>query len=206
MSMTSTTAMTSTCPICGPGQLGPGSLGDFETIKGHRLQRCPRCDLQLLDPQPDDPAFASIYTKEYYNAWGLHDDESSTRALKLATFDRLLGPVRARFPGSPRLLDCGAATGYLMEKAQELGMQPYGVELSEFGAEQISRRFGPGRVFWGAFDQASFEGINHEFFDIITLIDFIEHVRDPMGALVKAFNLMKLGGRLVILTPDAGSL
>jgi len=206
MPMTSTTAAANACPICASDQPRSVSPRDFATIKGHALKRCPNCGLQLLDPQPDDHTLATIYKEEYYNAWGLHDDESSTRALKLATFDRLLGPVRARFPGSPRLLDCGAATGYLMEKARELGMQPYGVELSEFGAEQIARRFGPAHVFCGAFDEAAFEGLDHEFFDIVTMIDFIEHVRDPMETLVKAFNLMKPGGRLVILTPNAGSL
>jgi len=204
--VTSTTATTRACPICGPDQPGLEGPRDFATIKGYPLKRCPNCELQLFDPQPDDLTLAVLYEEEYYNAWGMHNDESSTRALKLATFDRLLRPLRARFPGAPRLLDCGAATGYLMEKALDLGMQPYGVELSEFGAERMTRRFGPGRVFCGPFDQAAFEGVDHEFFDIITMIDFIEHVRDPMGTLVKAFNLLKPGGQLLILTPNAGSL
>jgi len=204
--MTSTTATTPACPNCAPDQVGPAGPRDFGTIQGYRLKRCPNCDLQLLDPQPDDPTLASIYKEEYYNAWGLQGDVSITRDLKLATFARLLGRVRTAAAGTPRLLDCGAATGYLMEKAQELGMEPYGVELSEFGAEQIARRFGPHRVFCGPFERAGFNGIDREFFDVITMIDFLEHVRDPMGTLAKASDLLKPGGQLVILTPDAGSL
>jgi 2-polyprenyl-3-methyl-5-hydroxy-6-metoxy-1,4-benzoquinol methylase len=201
-----TTTAVNTCPICASSALIPDGLQESGSIKGYALKRCPGCELRLFDPQPDDATLADIYKQEYYNAWGLHRDESITRDLKLATFNRLLRPVRARFPGSPRLLDCGAATGYLMEKAQEMGMNPYGVELSEFGAEQISRRFGPDRVFCGPFDQAAFDGIDHNFFDIVTMIDFIEHVRDPMGTLAKAFDLLKPQGQLVILTPDGGSL
>ncbi len=38
------------------------------------------------------------------------------------------------------------------------------------------------------------------------MIDFIEHVRDPNEALARAYQLLKPGGRLVILTPNAASL
>jgi SAM-dependent methyltransferase len=93
-----------------------------------------------------------------------------------------------------------------MEKAEELGMEPYGVELSDFGAEQIARRFGADRVFCGPFERAAFNAIDRDFFEVVTMIDFIEHVRDPMGILAKAFDLLKPGGHLVILTPNAGSL
>ena len=59
------------------------------------------------------------------------------------------------------------------------------------------------RAFCGPFEQATFEGIDEEFFDIITMIDFIEHVRAPMSVLAKASRLLRPGGRLVILTPNA---
>ena len=54
--------------------------------------------------------------------------------------------------------------------------------------------------------QATFGGIDEDFFDIITMIDFIEHVRAPMSILVKASRLLRPGGQLVILTPNADSL
>ena len=95
----------------------------------------------MLDPQPDDPTLASIYQKEYYDAWGIQRDEDLTRAMKRATFARMLRPLRTRFPGTPRLLDCGAATGYLMEVAAAMGMEPYSAESSEFGASRIAEKF-----------------------------------------------------------------
>jgi 2-polyprenyl-3-methyl-5-hydroxy-6-metoxy-1,4-benzoquinol methylase len=160
----------------------------------------------LLDPQPDDPTLASIYQREYYDAWGIQRDEDLTRAMKRATFARLLRPLRSLFSGTPRLLDCGAATGYLMEEAAALGMEPYGVELSEFGASRIAEKFGPDRAFRGPFEQAAFAGIDEDFFDIITMIDFVEHVRAPMPTLAKAHRLLRPDGQLVILTPDVNSL
>ena len=96
--------------------------------------------------------------------------------------------------------------GWLMEEAVELGMEPYGAELSEFGASRIAEKFGADRAFCGPFEQASFVGVDEDFFDIITMIDFIEHVRSPMSILAKASRLLRPGGRLVILTPNADSL
>ena len=69
-----------------------------------------------------------------------------------------------------------------MEEAASLGMEPYGVELSEFGAARIAEKFGAGPRLPGPFDQAAFAGVDHDFFDVVTMFDFMEHVRDPSGA------------------------
>jgi 2-polyprenyl-3-methyl-5-hydroxy-6-metoxy-1,4-benzoquinol methylase len=201
----STSAIKTVCPVCRGGQQ-PDCLGDYRILKGYPLKRCGRCGLQMIDPQPDDPTLEAIYQREYYDAWGIERDEDLTRALKRATFGRILRPIRHRFSDSPKLLDCGAATGYLMEEAQSLGMEPYGVELSEFGAARIADKFGTDHAFCGPFDQAAFAGADQNFFDIITMIDFIEHVRAPIEALAKAFWLLRPGGQLVVLTPNADSL
>lgn len=194
---------TSTCPACGPNG-GANLLAG--TVKTHPLMRCPTCGLQRLDPQPDDRTLTEIYQREYYDAWGIREDAESTRALKRATFASLLIGLPTQPGVTPKLLDCGAATGYLMEEAKALGMEPYGIELSEFGAARIAEKFGQSRVFRGPFDDAEFVGVDRDFFDVITMIDFIEHVRDPVATLAKAYTLLRPGGSLVVLTPNAGSL
>lgn len=184
-------------PITRPGR---------RALEGYKLAHCPNCGMEWLDPQPDDATLERIYRQEYYDAWGVQDDAEVTRSLKRSMFRRLLAPVVRRHAPGSRLLDCGAALGYLMEEAAAAGLEPFGVELSEFGANAIADRFGRDRVFHGPFEEATFGGVDREAFDIITMIDFLEHVRDPAAMLAKAFNLLRPGGTLVILTPDASSL
>jgi SAM-dependent methyltransferase len=43
-------------------------------------------------------------------------------------------------------------------------------------------------------------------FDIVTLLDVIEHVRDPLGLLGEARRLLRPGGRIALTTPDLSSL
>ena len=151
----------------------------------------------MLDPQPDDPTPASIYRKEYYDAWGIQRDEDLTRSHETGDLGRLSPTVPYSVSRDSEATRFGAAMGYLMEEAAALGMVPYGAELSEFGATRIAEKFGGNPLFCGPFEQASFVGVDEDFFDIITMIDFIEHVRSPMSILAKASRLLRPGGQLV---------
>jgi SAM-dependent methyltransferase len=175
----------------------------FEKLD-HRFVRCGGCGLERISPQPSDETLAKIYGAHYYDAWGLHDNEEIVAALKKRTFRYVLGKLPKAAPGT-RLLDCGAATGFLLEVAKELGYEPYGLELSEFGAKEIARKFGEDRVFCGELPRASFPGAAPGDFGAITMCDYIEHVRDPRQTLALARKQLAAGGALAITTPDAGS-
>jgi SAM-dependent methyltransferase len=49
-------------------------------------------------------------------------------------------------------------------------------------------------------------GLPAERFDAVTLNHVIEHVHDPLGLLVECRRLLRPGGILVAVTPNAGSL
>ncbi len=166
----------------------------------HDFYRCSECGLERIDPQPSDATLAAIYGKHYYDAWGLHGQEEIVRGLKKSTFRRNLEGI----PGAKRgkLLDCGAATGFLMEVAAEIGFDAYGVELSEYGAGEIAKRFGRDHVFQGEIEQATFAPGS---FDVVTMYDYLEHVRDPERVLRRARELLAPGGVLSITTPSTGS-
>jgi 2-polyprenyl-3-methyl-5-hydroxy-6-metoxy-1,4-benzoquinol methylase len=189
----------SACNICAASNV-ERVFGKF----GHTFVRCASCGLERIDPQPSADTLDRIYGRHYYDAWGLHQDENAVAALKKRTFHSVLetlGPARS----GDRLLDCGAATGFLLHVARDLGYEPYGLELSEFGASSIARDFGADRVYRGDLLDACFTGVTPGEFKVITMCDFIEHVRDPRAILRRARDLLGPGGVLAITTPDTGS-
>ncbi len=188
------------CEVCG----GESFRRLFDK-EGYGFIRCRSCRLIRIDPQPTDRVLDSIYGARYYDAWGVQTGADRVRQLKKLTFQTHV-LAKANFEPRNRVLDCGAAFGALMEVVKESGGEPYGIELAAEAAAEIGRRFGPDRVYSGPFEQASFPGLGDEAFDVVFMCDFIEHVRDPLAVLRKASKMLRQGGRIVLTTPDGGSL
>jgi SAM-dependent methyltransferase len=188
------------CEVCS----GNGFTTLFEKDE-HRWVRCDACALERIDPPPTNETLSAIYGKHYYDAWGLHSDASTVSQLKKATFSYVLGQLPP-LPSGAKLLDCGAATGFLLEIAKERGFEPYGVELSEFGANAIAEKFGAGHAFRGEIENASFPDAKPGSFQAITMCDYIEHVRNPRRVLERARKLLAKGGVIALTTPDTDSL
>ena len=187
------------CEVCSSTQFRP-----MFAKADHHFVRCADCGLERISPQPSPATLDAIYGAHYYDAWGLHEHEDTVANLKRGTFRYVLGklPVPA---AATKLLDCGAATGFLLDVAGDLGYRPYGLELSEFGAKAIAAKLGADRVFCGELDQARFADAGPGDFGVVTMCDYIEHVRDPRRTLELARKLLRPGGLLAITTPDAGS-
>lgn len=188
------------CEVCHGTSFSP-----LFTKEAHSFVRCARCSLERIDPAPSDDTLAAIYGKHYYDAWGLHRNEERVARMKKGTFAYVLDHLPTPRAGD-KLLDCGAATGFLLEVAKERGYDPYGVELSEFGAGEIARKFGESHSFRGEIEAAAFAGVEDGGFRALTMCDYIEHVRAPRRVLERAKELLAPGGVLAITTPDTGSL
>jgi 2-polyprenyl-3-methyl-5-hydroxy-6-metoxy-1,4-benzoquinol methylase len=172
---------------------------------GYSFWACTACGLECISPQPDDIVLASIYRESYYDAWGLKGSQASVKYLKQGSFSSYLR-VLDEIPTGSRLLDCGAATGFLAELAKAKGLDAYAIELSSFGAESCRTLLGSDHVYEGEVEEAWFPANPENRFDIITMIDFIEHVRRPRAALQWATARLKPTGSLLLVTPCVGSL
>jgi 2-polyprenyl-3-methyl-5-hydroxy-6-metoxy-1,4-benzoquinol methylase len=131
---------------------------------------------------------------------GLYMEERRGRVL---TFRRNFRPLLALMAGvaGPRLLDVGCYAGIFLEIAAGHGWQAWGVEPSEWAAEEARRR--GLNVITGTLSTA---GLPPGTFDVVTLWDVVEHLTDPRAELEGVNRLLRPGGLACIHTIDVGGL
>ncbi len=166
------------------------------------LVRSPGCGLEWRDPFPDAAELASLYGPGYLDRWGADDADAMARvrAMKHATYRDFLVDVRRTAAGG-RLLDVGCATGFLMEAAATEGFEVYGLDRNAGGVALARERFGD-RVHCGELADGPFPGVD---FDVVTLVDVLEHVPEPAVMLAAIGQRLRPGGVLVAVLPNPRS-
>lgn len=163
------------------------------------LLRCPECG-QLVSQCGEDEFVRSL--ARWDTAEGtLPGAESASRHAQVSTrrLRRVLALLGRPAQGT-RLLDVGCSSGALLMAARTMGFEAEGVEVSERAAA-TARRAGL-KVFTGLLESARFPDAS---FDAETLIELIEHLRDPRPLLAECRRILKPGGILLATTPNAAS-
>jgi 2-polyprenyl-3-methyl-5-hydroxy-6-metoxy-1,4-benzoquinol methylase len=188
------------CPVC---RSDNNRIQGF-FIDGRYLYRCDSCGTEFQHPQLDDAELEKLYSQDYYRSWGLHEGngDSEVQKVKSSTFDACLDRIQ-EYKKNGRILDIGCATGYFLERAQHRGFIPYGVEFSQFSSDIAKGKFGADQIHRGMIEDCPFEPGS---FDVVVMIDLLEHVRNPVAALAAAKKLLRDDGIAVIVTPDTRSL
>jgi SAM-dependent methyltransferase len=173
------------CPVC--SRAAHIALGEKD---GRPLWRCPHCG--AIFAQPDTHASAELY-EHYYDA-----AQFVTPHNVQVSLDRLAAGVRP-FRMTGCWLDVGYGEGALLSTAERHGWKCYGVEVSPQALAHGRTRG------WGvssAFGDAEFR---QDSFDVVTMIEFLEHIANPHAALKSAARCLRPGGLLYLTTPNADS-
>ncbi|MGD0650530.1 MAG: class I SAM-dependent methyltransferase [Verrucomicrobiia bacterium] len=101
----------------------------------------------------------------------------------------------------PRLLDVGCGLGYFLDVAQDVGFEVVGVEFNP-GAVRVMREKYAFSVYEGGVAAVP---ATEAPFDVITMFDVIEHLRDPFRDLQRIHQMLQPGGGLAITTMDSES-
>lgn len=104
--------------------------------------------------------------------------------------------LNSLIPG--RLCDVGCGLGFLLS-ALEGEWVKHGVEISRFAAHHARQ--------WGAVHLGQLEDARYPnaFFDVVVMHHVIEHLDDPVSAILEVFRILKPGGHLLFATPDFDS-
>jgi hypothetical protein len=120
------------CPTCG------SDAARHELDKDHlRLVRCTACDLVYVNPTFDEAHYKSVYASQDY--------QDIVRDLGIKSHDyrvQRFGAERVRLMAehlpavrSPRYLDVGCSTGFVVEAARASGWEAIGVDLNPSAIE-----------------------------------------------------------------------
>ncbi len=150
-------------------------------------------------PQPSDARLAEIYGTSYYEPWQWENKEV-VQGFKASTF--LHGLRRAEPRQGDRLLDVGCAQGELAAAAIGFGLEVLGIDINPDAIERARERVPQATFSCGELD-ADVVGSN---WDLVTMFDFIEHVRLPRETLTKAHAVLRPEGKLLLSTPRTGSV
>ncbi len=167
-----------------------------------RIIGCPACGLEWRTPFPTEQALARLYDVDYFTRWGpSHGADPAVRVAKEATYARFLAALPTRVARG-RLLDVGCALGYSVAVARERGFDAYGLDRNPQAIARARRELGD-RVYAGPLDARAFPGLR---FDVVTLIDVLEHVPDPAALLATLAGRLAPGGVALAVLPNAASL
>ena len=177
------------------------SASYFTTLREFQFFDCPDCYLRFVSPRylADE-----IYDKSYFHGaahgFGFSDYEEDKRASD-SYLNFLLKKIKEyKLSQNTSLLDIGAANGYFVELAKSQGFSSVGIEVSQSAVDWAAKL---GRnVICSAIE----EYIPNEKFQIVTILDVLEHLENPKDALLKIAALLNTDGLLVVNVPDQGSL
>lgn len=173
---------------------------------GYRIYRCSSCGLEMTDLQKNyDTFLTEQYAEGYFTgdphkrAYVSYENDKSYIVRNMKKIFAYIPPLKP----SGTLLDVGCAMGYFVELALVRGYDAYGFDPSEFAVEKAKILVGPKRIKQGSVHTIQYAS---KFFDVITLLDVFEHLRDPIKDLAKLTTFLKDDGILLIATGDTGSL
>ncbi len=199
------------CHICGRGvHLEWAKARDVEygsTNDTFTYYLCEACDALSIHPLPID-RLREIYPSTYYSFASAEDQPLARRNavtrvktwLDRRRFRRILEMVSSP---RPRILDVGGGTGKVsadLVGASEGAASATVVDFDPASAEAAKSRGLD--VFLGRFED--FE--TDQRFDIVMMLNVVEHVSNPFGMLEKSRQLLAPRGVLWLQTPNFRSL
>jgi len=196
------------CPICGTApeagrvlrdeRIDEAALDRFAfasrkvpELMHWRLVECPTCGVGFASPAPSPEGVAAAYRDAGFDS----ADEARHAA---ATYQALIRAVVTHLPPGPAL-DVGAGDGAFLSALRELGIDdPVGVEPSRSALAEAAPDV-RGLIREDVFRASDFEPCR---FALVSCLQTIEHLPDPLRALRGAHAVLREEGALFVVCHD----
>ena len=169
-------------------------------MRGYEIADCASCGHRMVAAMPQPDHVAATYDDSYFTGGGAGYSDYLAEGRLLRARGKRYGDVLAKRATPRRVLDVGAAAGFVLQGLTDAGWTGVGVEpnaamAAYAGTEQHLD------VATGPFETAAPPGP----YDALTMIQVIAHFVDPAEAVRRAGDLLRPGGLLLIETWDRAS-
>ncbi len=168
---------------------------------GTWINACEACGHRCADLVPLSNHVEQVYSDQYFREGGDGYPDYLGEADILMDHGRYYGRLLARYTQPGRVLDVGAAAGFILKGLQAYGWQGYGIEPNSAMAEYARVQQGL-QVAAGTLEQYQ----NDEPFDLVSMIQVVPHFYDVRQAFQAAAKVTRPGGFWLIETWNRDSL
>jgi SAM-dependent methyltransferase len=183
----SVTRQTVSCHLCS----GADEVTYLEA-RGYRIAQCRNCGLWFVNPQPT--------VEELRQFYATYDDGEQWRKAE-EHFSRGVRKAIKRIKPSGAVLDVGCGSGNFLRYMKEAGFSVVGIEPSESGS-QFARDEHSIEIYHGMIEDY-LEAHGARKFDVITLLNVLEHLTRPARTLLQLRQVLVPDGLLALVVPDA---
>jgi SAM-dependent methyltransferase len=181
----------SVCPVCGSDN------HEILIIKnGGIYVVCNECKMIFLNPVFKDNELVKYYESNNSNQAIAHASETDFYRRIYSAGLNLIGEVK----GYGNVLDIGCSSGLFLDIAREYKYNTYGIEINKAEVEIAQSK---GHIVW---DKPLNKITTGFTFDIITLWDVFEHIKDGVSYLKNLHSQLAKGGIVFLQIPSADSL
>jgi len=194
-----------TCPLCsGVAVAHYARASDIEyhtSEKQFDFYLCESCGTLFIDPMLFD-RLDEIYPPNYYSF--VKTDRSLVVAAKEWLDKQRFRKILRELPGAElSVLDVGGGTGWLLDLIKSADSRVNHSSVIDIDANAGAQAELAGHGYYrGRIEEYD----KTDRFDLILMLNLIEHVSDPRAVLCKARTLLKPDGRLIIKTPNFDAL
>jgi SAM-dependent methyltransferase len=164
----------------------------YLTARGYRIVQCRSCGFWYMNPQPTPEQLRQFYAD--------YDDGEQWRKLE-EHFNRAIRSAILRRKNSGSVLDVGCGSGNFLRCMKEKGFSVFGIEPSGSGSDYARNEHGID-IYHGMIEDYLVAQAGQRF-DVITLLNVLEHLRDPARALLRLRQALASDGVLAVVVPDA---
>ncbi|MEE9543695.1 MAG: class I SAM-dependent methyltransferase [Thermodesulfobacteriota bacterium] len=177
------------CPLCDSTE-----IKYWRTYKTISLNKCKKCAL----------VFKRGLCPEYYES-GLAEDYYNDQLCNTKTIyhSKAIYNWLKTYMARGRWLDIGCSVGQLLQFANK-DFDVYGIDSSEKAIKQCEISMPSGNFVCGLFEKT--DSFKDNYFDVITMIEVIEHIPEPNLFLQKVYQKLKPGGVVLTATGNTKSV